>query len=218
GISNIGTPIPTLSVYLLDKSGHPVPMGCIGELYVGGAGVSRGYLGREALTDEKFIPDTIRGKGKLYKSGDHARMLATGEIEYIGRMDGQVKIRGFRIELGEIESRLLQQGQIKNAVVTAGDNNGNKYLAAYYVSEEEPGVTALRQYLSQQLPDYMVPSYFIRVEHIPLTTNGKVDRRALPAPVLQIQDGFVSPRTAAEILLAGIWSKVLSVPNIGIDD
>src|SRR5262249_53516006 len=185
----------------------------------------RGYLNRPELNNERFIGDAFRpGRGsRLYKSGDLARRLANGDIEYLGRIDQQVKIRGFRIELGEIESALAQHAGVKHAVVIVReDTPGDKRLVAYLVANGDPPTSEeLRNHLKQSMPEYMVPAAFIALASLPLTANGKVDRRALPAPDGQIwgaSEEFVAPRTATEEMLAVIWSEVLRVPTIGVHD
>jgi amino acid adenylation domain-containing protein len=223
--SVIGCPIPDLQVYLLDRYLQPTPIGVPGEMYVGGAGVARGYLNRPELNSERFIPDTFQpGSNKrLYRSGDLARRLANGDIEYLGRIDQQVKIRGFRIELGEIESALTQHPAVKDAVVIVReDTPGDKRLVAYLISRGDPPSTdELRSQVKQNLPEYMVPSAFVMLASFPLTTNGKVDRRALPAPDIQAlmdTSEFVAPRNPSEETLAAIWSEVLRVASVGVHD
>ena len=217
-ISNIGRPIPTLSVFVFDKKMRLVPKGVTGELYVGGLGVARGYINNVLLSGEKFVSDPYKVGGRLYRTGDLARWLPDGNLEYIGRIDDQVKIRGFRIELGEIEVQLGGFEAIRECVVVALGDQGSKYLVAYYTGPSVSGNGVLRDYLSSRLPDYMVPSYFVRLDHFPLTPNGKLDKKALPAPDLITEDVYVSPRTPAEQLLSGIWSKVLGIDHIGITD
>ena len=218
----IGRPIANTQVYLLDSFGQPVPIGIPGELHIGGAGLARGYLNRPELTAEKFIPHPAGGR--LYKTGDLARYLPDGTIEYIERIDHQVKLRGFRIELGEIEAVLRQHPTVEQAVVIAReDEPGNKRLVAYIVGQtsSEDITHELRSFLEKKLPSYMVPSAFVMLEALPLTPNGKVDRRALPAPdgvKLKSEGTFVSPSTPVEKVLAEIWTQVLGVENVGIDD
>ncbi len=223
--SVIGEPIPDLRLYLLDPGGEPVPIGVPGEIYVGGAGVSRGYLNRRELTAQRFLPDRFEGGGgRLYRSGDLARRLENGDVEYLGRIDQQVKIRGFRIELGEIETLLAQHPAVGEAVVLAReDRPGDKRLVAYLaVKGDTPDlVTGLRTHLKTALPDYMVPAHFVVLDKLPLTANGKVDRRTLPAPDYGQADAsraYVAARTAEEKILAEVWSAVLRVPRVGIDD
>ena len=226
-ISNIGRPIPTLSVYILDRNMKPVPVGVPGELCVGGDGVCRGYLNRPALTAEKFVPNPFvveDGNDSfplLYRSGDLARFLPDGEMEYLGRIDHQVKIRGHRIELGEIDNQLLKHPAVKEAVVLAReDKEGNKYLCAYIVDDREITVQEIRDYLSKELPDYMIPSYFVQLDKIPLTSNGKVDRKSLPEPDGSINTGveYAPPESEAEKKLVEIWQEVLRVDRIGVND
>src|SRR6202051_3414593 len=223
--SVIGVPIPDLQIYILDENGQLVPIGVPGEMHVGGAGLARGYLRRPELTEQRFIPDHVTAlKGaRLYKTGDLARFLPGRDLEYLGRIDHQVKIRGFRIELGEIESVLLQHPAVRSAVVMAReDEPGVKRVAAYGVTPPPPPeVSILREHLSKKVPDYMVPAAFVFLEKLPLTTNGKVDRKALPVPESQrpeLARRYIPPRTAAEKTLAAVWSKALRVENVGIED
>ena len=225
----IGQPIANTQVYILDRYLQPVPIGVPGELCVGGDGLARGYLNRPDLTAEKFIPNPFTETGgnlqhreKLYKTGDLARYLPDGNIEFIGRIDNQVKIRGFRIELSEIEVVITQHPQVQDAVVIAReDNPGMKSLAAYVIPEgQQPRTSELRSFLKEQLPDYMVPTSLTILEAFPLTPNGKVDRRALPLPELELNDltSFVSPRTDTEKILGEIWRNILRIKQIGIHD
>ena len=224
--SVIGRPIPDLEVYVLDEYQKPVPIGVAGEMYVGGAGVARGYLNRPELTAQRFIsnPFSNNPKARLYKTGDLARYLPNGELEYLGRIDQQVKIRGFRIELGEIEALLAQHPAVwESAVLVREDEPGNKRLVAYVVSKvkQSPTAAELRRFLKQKLPEYMVPSAFVQLEALPLTANGKVDRRALPVPDTarpELENVFVAPSTPEEKILAAIWTKVLGVEKVGIND
>ncbi|HLP62355.1 MAG TPA: amino acid adenylation domain-containing protein, partial [Candidatus Deferrimicrobium sp.] len=215
-ISNIGTPIPTLTVYIMDKYMNLLPLGVAGELFVGGAGVGRGYLNRPELTVNRFInfhhSSFIIHHSKFYRSGDLARRLAGGELEYLGRIDRQVKIRGYRVELGEIEARLLEHPGIKEAVVSTGTSRtGDNYLCAYLVTSKNPDAAALPGYLGKHLPAYMIPAYFIFLEKIPLTANGKVDRRALPVPEIKISADYVAPANEIEERLAITWADVLEI-------
>ncbi|RIK39121.1 MAG: non-ribosomal peptide synthetase, partial [Chloroflexi bacterium] len=221
--SMIGGPIPDLQVYILDQHRQPVPIGVPGEMYVGGAGVARGYLNRPELTAERFIANPF-GSGLLYKSGDLARYLPNGDIEYLGRIDFQVKIRGFRIELGEIESVLARHPAVREIVVLArADLAGNQQLVAYMVLAQDlrPTTGELRDFAQQRLPEYMVPAAFVVLDALPLTTNGKVDRRALPAPDhgrLALSSGFVAANTPQEQLLADIWAGLLGLERVGVHD
>ncbi|NOQ24319.1 MAG: amino acid adenylation domain-containing protein, partial [Bacteroidales bacterium] len=210
-ISNIGVSIPTLTTYVVDNNLKLVPKGVVGELLIGGDGLSRGYLGREELTKEKFIKNPYKPEERLYRSGDLVKMLSDGDLEYHGRIDDQVQLRGFRIELGEIESVLLKHENIKESVVLAIEKNNEKYLCAYVVSKEEFSHEELRAYMSAQLPDYMLPSYFVELESLPLNANGKVNRKALPSPEIKAGDDYVAPSNEIEEKLVKIWSEVLNV-------
>lgn len=226
GGSVIGCPIPDLQLYLLDRNREPVPIGVAGEIYVGGAGVARGYLNRPELNQERFIPDAFRpGKNRrLYKSGDQARRLANGDVEYLGRIDQQVKIRGFRIELGEIESVLAQHAKVREAVVQLDTGaHGDRGLVAYVVPQngEMPHRGELYAFLKERLPEYMVPAAFVSMECMPLTSNGKIDRKALPAADFSKSDSmpeFSEARTPLEREVADSWKQVLGVERIGIND
>jgi len=224
-IVSIGRPIANTQFYVLDTHLQPVPIGVVGELYIGGHGLARGYLNRPELTAEKFIPHPFeKSKGNcLYKTGDLVRYRADGTLEYLGRIDHQVKIRGFRIELGEIEALLNQHPAVRQTVVVAHHNELSGRLVAYIVphSGQKLTVAELRCFLAAKLPDYMLPSAFMFLEALPLTPNGKLDRRSLPAPdwtQLQAETVFVAPRTPVEQALAEIWVQVLGVINIGIHD
>ncbi len=234
-MSNIGKPLPTLSTYVLDPQQALVPLGAAGELGVGGAGVGRGYLNKPELTTEKFVFNNMSYESytsdgshifdKLYKSGDLVRLTKDGEMEYLGRIDHQVQIRGYRVELGEIESRLLKYPGIKDAVAMAGgDADDNKYLAAYITpvdparSAEIVDTAALREYLSRTLPDYMLPNYFVAVDKIPLTANGKIDRKSLPDPGAGPREEYIPPRNELETKIVEIWQKTLELERVGITD
>jgi amino acid adenylation domain-containing protein/non-ribosomal peptide synthase protein (TIGR01720 family) len=223
--SVIGVPLPDLQIYILDSERQPVPICVPGEMYVGGAGLARGYLRRPELTAERFVPDHLTGisNSRLYRTGDLARFLPGRDIEYLGRIDDQVKIRGFRIELGEIESVLCQHTAVREATVIAREDvPGTKRLVAYLTtSQPAPEVGELRDHLKQKLPEYMVPAAFTFLERLPLSNNGKIDRKALPPPEQQRPDlvgRYVEPRTSVEKALAAIWSKGLRVEQIGVND
>ncbi|NOQ28295.1 MAG: amino acid adenylation domain-containing protein [Bacteroidales bacterium] len=217
---NIGKPISNTQIYILDNSDKIQPIGVIGELCISGAGLARGYLRNPELTQEKFISHPYKVGERLYRTGDLARWLPDGNIEFLGRIDHQVKIRGFRIELGEIESALLKHENIKESVVLVREENGDKYLCAYIVSKEELNHEELRVYLLEQIPDYMLPSYFVEMESLPLTANGKVNRKALPAPEVKAGDDYMAPSTEMEEKLLEIWSEVLNInkEDISIND
>jgi len=223
----IGRPIANTQIYLIDHLFQIVPIGVPGELYIGGVGLARGYLNRQELTAEKFIknPFSDASNSRLYKTGDLARYLPDGNIEYLGRIDNQVKIRGFRIELPEIETVLAQHSAVQeNTVVVHKVSETDKRLVAYVVPQKEQIIEnkALRDFLIEQLPDYMIPSAFVTLESLPLTPNGKIDRRILEQKSLGdyqfSEETFVAPRTPEEELLAGIWSAVLGVEQVGIHD
>ncbi|MFN8494508.1 MAG: amino acid adenylation domain-containing protein [Caldilineaceae bacterium] len=226
--SLIGGPIPDLQLYILDSQQQPLPIGVPGELYVGGAGVSRGYLQRPALTAERFV--SVDGlarytKQRLYRTGDLVRRLPNGDIEYMGRIDNQVKIRGFRIELGEIETRLIQHPAVREAVVVARnaeqvDQSREKQLVAYVVLAEPCPAERLRQHLAAALPDYMIPALFIPLEALPLTDNGKVNYKALPesTQATPAVPASILPQTALEQQIATIWQQVLQVEQVGLHD
>ncbi|WP_342332928.1 amino acid adenylation domain-containing protein [Pedobacter sp. FW305-3-2-15-E-R2A2] len=221
---NIGRPIPTLSCYVLDSLQQLLPIGVPGELYVGGEGVCRGYLNREELTKSRFLDDLLKDGERVYRTGDKARMLANGEIEYLGRQDDQVKVRGYRIELGEIESALSgYPGLLSSVVLTRSGSSGDQELIAYVVSDATLSSQELRTYLSGKLPSYMIPGYYVQPSSLPLTSNGKIDRKALPNPEgLGVASGvaYVAPRNDTEEKLAEIWSEILDIPKarIGIYD
>jgi amino acid adenylation domain-containing protein/non-ribosomal peptide synthase protein (TIGR01720 family) len=226
GRVSIGRPIANARIYLLDREMEPVPAGLAGELYIGGPGLARGYLGRPELTAERFVPDPFGGEpgGRLYRTGDLARTLASREIEFLGRLDHQVKIRGFRIELGEVEAAVLGFPGIQEAVAVAReDEPGDKRLVAYVVAAggAAPDLQGLRDSLRQALPDYMVPAAFVRLDELPRTPNGKVDRRALPVPGSsgpRMQGELVAPRTLVEEVMAAIWGDVLGLDAVGVHD
>ncbi|MEM0941335.1 MAG: amino acid adenylation domain-containing protein [Bacteroidota bacterium] len=218
----IGCPIANTQIYIVAANMQLVPVGVFGELCIAGAGLARGYLNRPELTAEKFVKNPF-GEGRLYKTGDLARWLSDGNIEFLGRMDHQVKIRGYRIELGEIEAALNSHETIENAVVTAKEHAGSKQLVAYCVPKKEDKeleVQKLKSFLSKSLPEYMVPAFFIFIVEIPLTFNGKTDRKALLERKLEISDTseYVPPRTETEQHLVTIWQEVLGIEQVGIHD
>ena len=222
----IGRPIENVAVYVLDEQLEIVPIGVTGELYIGGAGVGRGYLGRPELTAERFVPDRFgrRAGGRLYRTGDLVRYLRNGQLEYLGRIDQQVKIRGFRIELGEIQAALLEHPDLSAcAVLDREDHPGDKRLVAYIVFKHDSPISIadLREYLKERLPDYMMPAHFVTLDELPLTHNGKLNRRALPSPADfrdSISPPFTAPRSPLEELLASIFSRLLRVERVGIHD
>ncbi|HEJ7025372.1 TPA: amino acid adenylation domain-containing protein [Serratia marcescens] len=219
----IGRPIANTRIYLLDERGQPVPLGAVGELYIGGVQVARGYLHRPELTAERFLSDPFAPGGRMYRTGDVARYLANGDIEYLGRNDQQVKIRGFRIEYGEIEAALATHPAVREAVVDARAVGDDKRLVAWVVPAadvaEETLAGALRQHVSAALPDYMVPSAWVVVAALPLSPNGKLDRRALPEPQgAQSQAAYEAPQGEHETLLAAIWRELLNVERVGRHD
>jgi thioesterase domain-containing protein len=226
----IGRPISNTQVYILDAQGEPAPVGVVGELYIGGAGVALGYLNRPELTAEKFVTDPFSGEpgARMYRSGDLGRWLPDGNIEFLGRNDFQVKIRGFRVELGEIEARLAKHPAVREAFVVAREERpGDKRLVAYYTTSLKDGPEAnvpsaeqLRAYLSTGLPEYMVPSAFMALEAWPLTPNGKLDRRALPAPEMNFHTVHSSepPQGDVETMLASIWAETLRLDQVNRHD
>ena len=222
----IGRPVANVRTYILDSHLQPAPVGVAGELYAGGAGVSRGYLNRPDLTAAKFIPNPFSDEpgARLYKTGDLARYRPDGNIEFLGRIDDQVKLRGFRIELREIEAVLNQHPAVRQTVALVHNNlHGGKKLTAYVVPQQDgtPTINDLRSFLRSKLPEYMIPSAFLFLDALPLTANGKVDRRALPAPDQsrqELEKSFVPPRTPVEQALAAIWAEVLKLDRVGIHD
>ncbi|HVH14033.1 MAG TPA: amino acid adenylation domain-containing protein, partial [Longimicrobium sp.] len=224
GLVSIGTPMANVRTYVLDERLRPVPAGVPGELYVGGGGVTRGYLGRPELTGEKFVPDPfVGGDARMYRTGDRVRWSMDGTLTFMGRLDGQVKIRGYRIELGEVESELLRHPGVSSAAaIVREDEPGDPRLVAYVVGQDgaAPGGAELRAFVRERLPEYMVPSAFVGLNALPLTGSGKTDRKALPAPDLGAEAAaaseFVAPRNVVEDMLAEIWSEVLRREPIGV--
>jgi acyl-coenzyme A synthetase/AMP-(fatty) acid ligase len=228
----IGAPIQNTRVYVLDPHMVPVPIGVIGELYIGGAGLARGYLNNKALTEERFIPnlfasrdDETKGYTRLYKTGDLVRWLADGNLEYIGRNDEQVKIRGYRIELAEIEHALTNIPGIKQSCVLAKERKTgsgmSRYLAGYYLLDndnQDLTQTIILDKLSRILPDYMVPTALLEVKFFPLTINGKLDKKALPDPDFNSSEHYLAPTNEIEVTLCGIWQDVLGLEKVGITD
>ena len=228
-LAPIGRPTPNTQLYILDSQQRPTPMGVVGEIYIGGTGLALGYLNRPQLTAQRFIADPFStdSRARLYRTGDLGRWRSDGVVEYLGRNDDQVKIRGFRIELGEVETQLLHHHQVKEvAVVAREDVPGTKRLVAYVVPAEPLwskavlDVESLRSYLKAQMPEYMVPSAFVKLEHLPLTANGKLDRRSLPAPEMGVHENreFEAPRGRFEVILAEIWREVLGVEHVNRQD
>nr|BFF38250.1 hypothetical protein BACY1_00550 [Tenacibaculum mesophilum] len=218
GKSNIGTPIPTLALYILDDNLQRKQLGASGEIYVSGAGVARGYLNNEKLTSEKFIKDPFRPNHIMYKTGDLGKMLFNGDVEYLGRIDRQIQLRGYRIELSEIESKLIECKTIDDVAVTTKYVSGNKVICAYYIADEEVESRVLRTYLLNYLPDYMIPSFFIKVTHFPLTSNGKLDASKLPEPAITRGEKGI-PKNDVQKKLLKIWAEILNVSEekIGIN-
>jgi amino acid adenylation domain-containing protein len=226
GVIPIGRPIANTRLYVLDRSGELSSAGVSGELHVGGAGVARGYLGRADLTAEKFVPDVLSGAmgERLYRTGDLVRYGAGGNLEFIGRMDEQVKVRGYRVELGEIEAAMCAHHSIDEALVVLDENEvGDKRLVAYFISANASSIPAdeMRDFLRRGLPEHMVPSLFIRLETIPLTPNGKIDRKALPSPNSsrpELAAPYLAPRTPLEKELVEVWTKSLGLERVGVND
>jgi hypothetical protein len=222
----VGLPIANTQVYVLDRHLQLAPAGVSGELYIGGAGVARGYLHRPQLTAEKFIPDPFGKKtgARIYATGDLARRRPDGAVECMGRIDYQVKIRGFRVELEEIEARLGQHPKVREGVVIAQrDSSGNTRLIAYVTPEEgqAPDAGELRSFLKERLPEYMMPAVFVTLPSLPLTSNGKINRKALPSPEIarpDLRSQYVAPRSKLERTIAEIWQGALSVEKVGLHD
>ncbi len=221
GTIPIGRPIQNIEIFVLDEQGQPRPMGYPGEIYIGGVGVARGYLNRETLTEERFIPHPFRPGQRVYRTGDIGFWTWDGQIEFLGRMDHQVKIRGQRIELGEIEQCLQHYPGLERVVVDAWKEEGTKYLTAYLVDHNSLNVNSLREHAKSYLPDFMVPHYWVSLDSIPMLPNGKVDRNQLPSPKEQALDSakdYVAPVTDEQKCLSQVWSRVLGLERVGIYD
>jgi amino acid adenylation domain-containing protein len=219
----IGRPVDNTQIHILDKGGHPVPIGVTGEMFIGGQGLARGYLNRPELTAERFVPDTLapNAGARMYKTGDLGRYLADGNIECLGRNDNQVKLRGFRIELGEIENALATHPAIESAaVIVREDRPGDRRLCAYFVARNQVVESDLRSHLKSTLPDYMIPQHFVALDRMPLTPSGKIDRKSLPVPSADSRssEGFVEPITASEKLVAELWKQALVVSRVSSND
>ena len=222
---HIGRPVANTQVYILDPRMEPVPIGVVGEIYIAGAGVTRGYLNRPQLTEERFLKDPFAGKpgSRMYRTGDLGRWLENGNIEYRGRNDFQVKVRGVRIELGEIEARLLEHPGVREAIVMAReDKHGEQHLAAYYTPAPgaAPDAEELQKHLAEKLTEHMVPRVYISLERFPLTASGKLDRKALPAPDAEIFESqqYEAPQGETETALAAIWAEILKLERVGRND
>ncbi|MGI9289739.1 MAG: condensation domain-containing protein, partial [Gammaproteobacteria bacterium] len=218
----VGRPVFNTQAYLLDAWGNPVPLGAAGELYLGGAGVTRGYLNQPELTDERFVPDNFSQQdgARLYRTGDRVRYRKDGKLEFLGRIDHQIKLRGFRIELGEIEAALDTHKQVEQSLVMVReDNPGQKQLVAYvHYAGQQPTVSELQDDLKSGLPEYMVPSAFVLLDSFPLLPNGKIDRKALPSPQWQSTEDYVEPQTPTEVVLGDIWAELLNLDKVGVHD
>ncbi|EHV0738190.1 non-ribosomal peptide synthetase, partial [Salmonella enterica] len=231
-VQNIGKPYPGKRLYILDQSRQLCPIGQVGELYIGGEGLANGYLNRMDLTAERFIDnpyvtdaDQLSGFTKLYKTGDIGRWLQNGDIEYFGRNDDQIKLRGFRIELGEIENRFMALDGIKEACVllqTHVVNSGaaNKFLVGYYSLQNNVDLSpeVILQKLANQLPEYMLPSYAMKLDAFPLTPNGKLDKKSLPKPTFIQSERYVAPSSEHEHKICAIWQEILGLPRVGVTD
>ncbi|MGG3994474.1 non-ribosomal peptide synthetase, partial [Bacillus paralicheniformis] len=220
GMLSIGKPIANTRAYVLGQNNEVQPVGVAGELCIAGRGLARGYLNKPEETAKRFTEDPFVPGERMYRTGDAVKWLEDGRLEYIGRIDQQVKIRGFRIELSEIEVQLARLSEVQEAVVTdIEDAYGNKALCGYVVANEQLDTESLAWKLAQTLPDYMVPSFWVQLDELPVTANGKVDRRALPQPDVEAQTAeYKAPLTETEQLLADIWQEVLGIDRIGITD
>lgn len=213
----IGKPIDNTQLLILDKANKLLPIGVAGELIISGVLVGKGYIKRDELTNEKFIKNEYYDSEKMYKTGDLARWLPDGNIEYLGRIDNQIKIRGLRVELGDIENTILKYSSIAETVVTVFENMGEKYLCAYFTATEEIGIQGLKEALSKELPDYMVPTYYVQLEKMPLNHNGKIDRKALPKPDTNIEEKYIAPQNELERKLQECAERALKRKNISVE-
>ncbi|KOS00865.1 AMP-binding enzyme, partial [Paenibacillus polymyxa] len=197
-----------------------VPTGALGELYIGGIGVADGYFNQPEITAQKFIDIPELCEGKLYRTGDIVKWLPEGTLEFLGRVDHQVKIRGMRVELGEIEARLLKHEDVKEAIVVETGKENHKHLCAYFVAVEEMVLAELKAYMEMELPMHMIPTYFIQLDHMPMTPNGKMDRKSLPAPSASslVSNIYEAPANDTEMKLAQIWEDVLGIERVGVHD
>ncbi len=220
GIVPVGKPMCNMKLYVFNKWMGLQPLGVTGEIFVGGESVGPGYINQKQLTNERYLDDPFEKGKKMYKTGDFGKWLANGNLLLLGRVDEQIKIRGNRIELGEIESKLRTHEKIKDAIVIVKEKDGSKFIAAYYVSREPVTAVQLRKFLSESLPDYMIPVYYVCLQHIPLTINGKLDKKALPEPKLSqaAEKEIKAPETLKEKLLLEIWSQVLKISNLSVND
>ena len=216
----IGKPIDNIRLYVMDKDRNLMPIGVPGELYIGGVGVARGYINNPVLTAEKFVDDPFFPGEKIYRTGDRVRWFPKGDIEYLGRIDFQIKIRGFRIELGEIESRLLQHEAIREAVVVSKKHNDDSYLCAYITTKKAVQISEVKEHLSKDLPEYMVPAFFVHLDELPLSPNGKADRKALPSPDFShiIRTTYEAPVNETEEALSKIWRQILDIREVGVTE
>jgi acyl carrier protein len=215
----IGRPIANTTCYVLDRWRQPVPVGAPGRLYIGGAGIARGYVGQDGLTADRFLPNPFTAAAaRMYDTGDLARWLPDGTIEFLGRADEQVKIRGFRVEPAEVEAALRAHPDVLDAVVVTHDDGGDVRLVAYCVAGPQADDHALRDHLADWLPEYMIPGAIVALDALPLTPSGKVDRQALPAPNGGGRNGYVAPSSPIEEAVAAIWSQVLGIERVGVED
>lgn len=214
---HIGKPIGNTQIYIINR-GNLCGVGMTGEICIGGNGVSRGYLNKEALTSDKFIDNPFFPGKKIYKTGDLGQWMEDGNIKYLGRCDDQVKIRGFRIELGEIENKLIEMREIQSAVVVSREDGGEKYLCAYLISDNELENDRIKQHLKFSIPEYMLPSYIIQLKEFPVTRNGKLDKKALPSPIIQLKTDYITPRDEFEVCVSNAFKDILNLNSVGIDD